>query len=290
MFIIGKTANDLEGRITSFIDKDYIILINDYLNNYYESYYKDMMLEYKVDMLNDAKCKLEDTYFDGLGLLPCKHFVTLDFLADNVKSLEEKVNNDKRDLDLVLSKLKLNNLTIKNSNLLDRINVTYGMHVFCKNMNPYIVAVTADDHLFDSVLNNELDLIKDFINDYSSLEDDINVAKENNTFIDHDITNLDLRLQNIAIQNEILNIYKKCEVDEMTTEIINLAINSNYELLKNSLNEGVSTDDIDNCREILEFVLPDNNTSLDEALKKYVTLTTDQVSRYGKVNDKKKVK
>lgn len=160
--------------------------------------------------------------------------------------------------------------------------------LFCKFMNPVIVETTDDDLLLDVVLNNGLDLIKDYLCDYRSLDFDVRLAKKNGKAnINHNFTDLDLRFQNIVAQNEVLNIYKNSNQD---AALINGIITDSYGLLKNSLSEGVSDTEINDYKEKMDFDI-ENDEELNKSFKKFVNATLDSVITYRKnTKNKKKAK
>ena len=105
-------------------------------------------------------------------------------------------------------------------------------------MNPYVVETTEDDLLLDVVWNNELDLIRDVLNDYRALDFDVRLAKKKGkSNINHKFSDLDLRLQNINLQNEVLKKYKDSDQD---ATLINAVITESYRFLTKWLNDGVT--------------------------------------------------
>lgn len=289
MFIIGNEINNCNEVIRIMIGDNNINLINDYFNNYYAVCYNDQELKTKMDMLYKLDCKFKNACLDGMGLVPYFQFAKLYSLSNNLDNLQEQVNEKRNDLDFSLFRLEIDNSDIKESNIYNRLENTHGLHAFCKYMNPYLVDITDEDLLLDEVLNNELDLIRDFFDDYRCLNFDVRLAKKRkSSYINHDINKLDLRLQNIVMQNEVLNVYKDSDVD---AAIVNEIINDSYSLLVKSFSEGVSYNEISNYKEILNFNLPEKEKNMNKAIKKYVSVTLDEINNFGKIIDcKKKVK
>ena len=277
MFIIGKDYKDADSALQVMIGEKNFSLINEYLNKYLAVCYDDEILKIENDKVAEGEKQLLLQNY-----LSFRTFT----IANYIDRAKDSVNKAKQKLQLSLNELEMTNNDIKNSNVFDRLEKTHGLHARCKFMNPYVVETTEEDLLLDVVLNNELDLIKDILNDYRTLDFDVRLAKKKGkSNINHKFTDLDLRLQNINLQNEVLKKYKESNQD---ATLINAIITESYRFLIKGLNDGVSEEEINDYKDKMNFDIK-NDTELDSIVKKYVTMTAEALE-VKKPKNKKKVK
>lgn len=286
MFIIGKDYKDADGALQVMIGKENFSLINEYFNNYLAVCYNDETLKFENNKVAAAEKQLLLLSCGSFRIFPFMDLARLNSIGNDLDSAKDRANEARKKLQLSLYKLEMNNNDIKNSNVFDRLEKTHGLHAWCKFMNPYVVETTEDDLLLDVVLNNELDLIKDVLNDYRALDFDVRLAKKKGrSNINHKFSDLDLRLQNINLQNEVLKKYQESNQD---ATLINAVITESYRFLTKGLNDGVTEEEINDYKKKMNFDI-EKDTELDAAVKKYVNVTAEALE-VKKPKNKKKVK
>lgn len=285
MFIVGKKLEECDGALRVMIGDENFTLINNYFNSYYAVCYNDQDLKIKNENVAKAERRLLSLCYDGIGFLPFMNLAKLNSVGNSLDNAKDLANETRNKLQLSLYNLEINNRDVKDSNVYDRLEKTHDLHAWCKFMNPEVVETTEEDLLLDVVLNNELDLIKDFLDDYRSLDFDVRLAKKKGKAnINHKYIHLDLRFQNLVAQNELLNIYKNSNQDPA---LMNGVITDSYNLLKKSLSEGVSDAEIKDYKDKMDFDL-ENDDKLNKAIDVYVSNTLDNVLTYRKNTTNKK--
>lgn len=285
MFIVGKKLEECDGALRVMIGDENFTLINNYFNSYYAVCYNDQDLKIKNENVAKAERRLLSLCYDGIGFLPFMNLAKLNSVGNSLDNAKDLANETRNKLQLSLYNLEINNRDVKDSNVYDRLEKTHDLHAWCKFMNPEVVETTEEDLLLDVVLNNELDLIKDFLDDYRSLDFDVRLAKKKGKAnINHKYIDLDLRFQNLVAQNELLNIYKNSNQDPA---LMNGVITDSYNLLKKSLSEGVSDAEIKDYKDKMDFDL-ENDDKLNKAIDVYVSNTLDNVLTYRKNTTNKK--
>ena len=285
MFIVGKKLEECDGALRVMIGDENFTLINNYFNSYYAVCYNDQDLKIKNENVAKAERRLLSLCYDGIGFLPFMNLAKLNSVGNSLDNAKDLANETRNKLQLSLYNLEINNRDVKDSNVYDRLEKTHDLHAWCKFMNPEVVETTEEDLLLDVVLNNELDLIKDFLDDYRSLDFDVRLAKKKGKAnINHKYIDLDLRFQNLVAQNELLNIYKNSNQDP---DLMNGVITDSYNLLKKSLSEGVSDAEIKDYKDKMDFDL-ENDDKLNKAIDVYVSNTLDNVLTYRKNTTNKK--
>ena len=285
MFIIGKNLDNCDDVVSMMIGEENFNLINDYLNNYYSVCFNDQELREKNYKVRQEEKRLLSLCYSGMGIFPFINLAKLNAIGNSVDSAKDAANEVRKKLQMSLYKLQVNDNDIKESNVYERLKKTHDLHAWCKFMNPEIVETTEDDLLLDVVLNNELDLIKDYLEDYRTLDFDVRLAKKKGKAnINHNFTDLDLRFQNIVFQNEVLEIYQRSNQD---ASLMNEIFTESYGLLKKSLSEGVTDTEINDYKDMMNFEI-ENDKELNMAVKKYVATTLDTVVTYRKKTTHKK--
>ena len=283
MFLIGNKVENCSDIIRSSIGDDNIKMINDYFNKYYEVSYLDQNLKVKMDIANRAEILYQNSCYFGLGLLPFLQLMRINSLSQELDKANKEVDNSRKNLSHSLSGLLIKNDEIKKSNIYEILDNSHSLHEACCEKAIFGVEIEDENRLLDLVLNNELDLIKDYLADsnrfYSRLVGDTEKYDTN-------INNLDLRLKNITLQHEILDKYKNSDAD---ATIVYGIIDESYSLLKKSLDSSISKNELNDYSDKVNVDLIDKS-NIDYLIKKYIYCTKADILEFGIKNNNEKIK
>lgn len=287
MFIIEKSIEDVDNTFRKIIGDNNIKLINDYFKGYDSIIDNVNKLKEKDNNLTQLKDNKYNLLFNDFNVLH-SDFTSIVCMQFKIDDVESEIKKAKNKLNSSVEKLEKVNDVLENSDIFKKLDSSHNLHVLQMDIDPRILSATYDEVLQDILLNNELDLIKDYLNDFDTLKHDTELSKkENANTINHDFTKLNLRLHNITMQNELVDTYRNGDQDALLMCEI---IGDSYKLLLKSLDEGITDSEIEDYKEKMNFTI-EQDLELDSAIKKYSKATLDDVKKYRrKDSNKKKVK